>query len=136
MALSNEHDRIALCPEPLDVSAAWHFVNDTEAGGISIFVGTTRADSRDGRKLEALDYEAYFEMANEQMRDLASRARERWPIIRLAMVHRVGRVALGMPSVVIAVSTPHRAEAFEACRWLIDTLKAEMTIWKKDVWSI
>jgi len=74
-------------------------------------------------------------MAKQQMRDLARRARQRWPIVRLALLHRVGRVPLTQPSVLIAVSTPHRAEAFEACRWLIDTLKSEVTIWKKEIWD-
>jgi molybdopterin synthase catalytic subunit len=63
------------------------------------------------------------------------RARDRWPIARLALLHRTGRVGLGEPSVIIAVATPHRAESFEACRWLIDTLKAEVPIWKKEVWG-
>ena len=86
-------------------------------------------------ELTSLDYEAYPEMASRQLEDLAARARARWPILRLALLHRTGRVALGEPSVLIAVSTPHRSEAFDACRWLIDTLKAEAAIWKKEVWE-
>src|SRR2546423_18165 len=74
-------------------------------------------------------------MATKRMHELARRARERWRIVSLAILHRSGRVALGEPSVLIAVACPHRAEAFEACRWLIDTLKAEVAIWKKEVWS-
>ena len=109
---------------------------DAAAGGIDVFIGTTRAETHaDGRELVALDYEAYPEMALSQMRDLARRARARWPVVRLALLHRVGRVAVGQPSVVVAVACPHRAEAFEACRWLIDTLKAEVPIWKKEVWA-
>jgi molybdopterin synthase catalytic subunit len=112
------------------------FWGDAAAGGIDIFIGTTRAErNADGRELVALDYEAYPEMALSQMRELARRARERWPVVRLALLHRVGRVALGQPSVVVAVACPHRGEAFEACRWLIDTLKAEVPIWKKEVWA-
>jgi molybdopterin synthase catalytic subunit len=109
---------------------------DPEAGGVAVFIGTTRAE-RDatGRELVALDYEAYPEMAVSQMRDLARRARERWPVVRLALLHRVGRVAPGEPSVLVAVACPHRAEAFDACRWLIDTLKAEVPIWKREVWD-
>ena len=68
-------------------------------------------------------------------RDLADRARSRWPVVRLSLLHRTGRVPLGDPSVLVAVATPHRADAFEACRYLIDTLKAEAAIWKKEVWS-
>jgi molybdopterin synthase catalytic subunit len=69
------------------------------------------------------------------MRHLAEESRRRWPIVRIVMVHRMGVVKLGQPSVVVAVSTPHRAEAFEACRFLIDQLKAQTTIWKKELWA-
>jgi molybdopterin synthase catalytic subunit len=105
-------------------------------GAVCTFLGVTRAEKRaDGVDLIALDYEAYEQMATEQLHDLARRARERWPIEALTMLHRVGRVNVGEPSVLIAVSTRHRGDAFEACRWLIDTLKAEVAVWKKDVWS-
>ena len=129
-------DWIQLQPEPIEAGAATRFVSVPEAGGIAIFLGTTRAErSADGGALVALDYEAYDVMALERMRDLARRARERWPVRRLAMLHRVGRVALAEPSVLIAVACPHRGEAFDVCRWLIDTLKAEVPIWKKEVWD-
>jgi molybdopterin synthase catalytic subunit len=123
---------------PLDAGRAVQFVTSPDAGGIALFLGTTRAEARsgDGTPLVSLDYEAYDAMALRQLNDLASRARAKWPmILRLAVLHRVGRVGLGEPSVCIAVSTPHRAEAFEVCRWLIDTLKAEVAIWKKEVWQ-
>jgi molybdopterin synthase catalytic subunit len=129
-------DRIALQAEPLDVAAALEFVAAAEAGGINVFLGATRAETAPGgSRLTALDYEAYPEMAEQQLRDLARQARQRWPIVRLALLHRVGRVPLAQPSVLIAVSAPHRAEAFEACRWLIDTLKSEVAIWKKEIWD-
>ncbi|MDB5299474.1 MAG: moaE [Phycisphaerales bacterium] len=127
---------IALSPEPLDSASAAGFVSTPKAGGVAVFLGTTRAEtSPGGLSLLALDYEAYAEMAGPQLADLARRARERWPVIKLVLLHRTGRVALGEPSVVIAVSTPHRAESFDACRWLIDMLKAEVAIWKKEVWD-
>lgn len=129
-------DWVAIDQRPLSVQAAVQFVSVPDAGGIDVFLGTTRAETHaQGQRLLALDYEAYQDMALKQMRDLAARARQRWPIAKLAILHRVGRVALAEPSVIIAVSSPHRAEAFEACRWLIDTLKAEVAIWKKEVWS-
>jgi molybdopterin synthase catalytic subunit len=129
-------DVIALQEEPLDVAAAVGFVCAPQAGGVAVFLGTSRAERRPaGAELVALDYDAYQEMAATQLLELARRARERWPVVKLALLHRTGRVGLGEPSVLVAVSTPHRAEAFEACRWLIDTLKAEATIWKKEVWS-
>ena len=128
-------DWIDITSSPL-TGAAMEFVADPSAGGIAMFLGTTRGETGpDGKQLAALDYEAYPEMATAQLRDLARRARERWPVLKLALLHRTGRVYIGEPSVIIAVSTPHRAEAFEACRWLIDTLKAEAAIWKKEVWA-
>ena len=130
------NDWIELSSEPLSTADVARFVTDAAAGGIDLFLGTTRGQmSDDGKTLLALDYEAYPEMAVEQLRDLARRARLRWPIVKLALLHRIGRVGVGEPSVVIGVSTPHRAEAFEACRWLIDTLKVEVAVWKKEVWA-
>jgi molybdopterin synthase catalytic subunit len=129
-------DWIELSSQPLSADSAIRFVTDPAAGGIDIFLGTTRTEtSPTGKPLVALDYEAYAEMATDQMRALARQARDRWPICKLAILHRTGRVMVGDPSVIIAVSSPHRTEAFEACRWLIDTLKATTTIWKKEVWS-
>lgn len=123
--------------DPLDVAAAAAFVAAPAAGGIDIFLGTTRSETNPstGQKLEALDYEAYGEMAVGQMLDLARRVRERWPVVKCVLHHRVGRVGVTEPSVVIAVSTPHRAEAFEACKWLIDALKKDVTVWKREVWA-
>ncbi|MCS7033488.1 MAG: molybdenum cofactor biosynthesis protein MoaE [Phycisphaerae bacterium] len=127
-------DRIQICPEPF--SWATGELTDPAAGALAVFLGCTRAErAADGRDLLALQYEAYEPMALRQMHDLATAARRRWPIARLIMLHRVGRVELGEPSVLIAVSTPHRNEAFEACRWLIDSLKAEVAVWKKEIWS-
>ena len=131
-----EDDWIELHAEPVAIERVVSFVSSGLAGGIDVFLGTTRAETDPaGRRLVALDYEAYREMAASQLREMAARARERWPIARLAVLHRVGRVEVGRPSVVIAVATPHRAEAFAACRWLIDTLKAEAAIWKKEIWD-
>lgn len=129
-------DWLAIVPDPLPVEEATVFVADPSAGGIALFLGTTREESGDRDwKLIALDYEAYEPMALEQFADLARQARRRWPVVKLVILHRSGRVPVGRPSVLIAVSTPHRNEAFEACRWLIDTLKAQATIWKKEIWS-
>jgi molybdopterin synthase catalytic subunit len=129
-------DWIEISPQPLLVDRAMSFVSAPRAGGVDIFLGTTRAEKHgDGRDLLALDYEAYIEMATQQLHDLSGQAREKWPIVKLAILHRTGRVAIGEPSVIIAVSCPHRADAFEACRWLIDELKQHIAIWKKEVWS-
>jgi molybdopterin synthase catalytic subunit len=129
-------DWIEILPTPLDASAAIARVQSPQAGGIDVFLGTTRAESRaDGTLLVALDYEAYGEMALKRMKELAAEARKQWPIVRLAMLHRTGRVALAEPSVIIAVATPHRAESFATCRWLIDALKKDVPIWKREIWA-
>jgi molybdopterin synthase catalytic subunit len=129
-------DWIEILPTPLDAAAAIAHACAPEAGGIDVFLGTTRAESRaDGTALVALDYEAYGEMALKRMQTLAAEARNQWPIVRLALLHRIGRVALAEPSVIIAVATPHRAESFAACRWLIDALKKDVPIWKREIWA-
>ena len=127
---------IRLTDEPLDIGAAAAAVNDPFAGGVSFFAGTTRAEkSADGRDLLALDYEAYPEMAIRQLEAMEKSAREQWAILRVLIWHRTGRVKVGEPSVIIAVATAHRQEAFEASHWLIDQLKAKAAIWKREVWA-
>jgi len=129
-------DWIEIQAQPLSVERAWAFLNDGSAGGTAFFLGTTRAARNEqGRELLALIYEAYAEMAAKQLADFARRARERWPVVKLVLLHRMGRVEVGEPSVLVGVSTPHRGDAFEACRWLIDTLKADAAIWKQEVWQ-
>src|SRR5262249_51826335 len=120
----------------LPADRAIAYVSDPSAGGIDLFLGTTRAETRsDGRELVALDYEAYPEMAIARMQQLAQDARNQWPIVKIALLHRIGPAKLAEPSVVIAVSTPHRAESFAACKYLIDQLKVDVPIWKKEVWE-
>jgi molybdopterin synthase catalytic subunit len=129
-------DWIEILPTALNVAASVKFVSDAAAGGIDVFLGTTRVEhSPDGRDLVALDYEAYPEMALARMKLLVERARAQWPIVKVAMLHRTGRVAPAEPSVIIAVSCPHRGESFAACKWLIDQLKVDVPIWKKEVWE-
>lgn len=121
---------------PLPLETALASVQDRAAGGIAIFLGTTRAEqSPSGRQLMALHYEAYEEMALAQMKALAECTCDRWPILKMAMLHRVGRVGLTESSVLVAASAPHRAQALEACRFLIDELKKDVAIWKKEIWD-
>ena len=134
--MSSRNDIIELRSMPLEVGGAIDAAGVGDSGAVAVFVGITRRDrNASGGELVALDYEAYREMAEDQMRQLAEEARRRWPIGRVVMLHRTGVVKVGEPSVLVVVSTPHRAEAFEACRFLIDRLKAQATIWKKEVWG-
>lgn len=105
-------------------------------GAIVTFLGSTRVqqDPTLGA-LVRLDYESYRPMAEKQMKDLAAVAGRRWGAERIALLHRLGPVPVGEISVAISVGCPHRAEAFEACRWLIDSLKRDVPIWKKDVFA-
>lgn len=130
-------DRIEIHAEPLDPAAAIAAVADPSAGGVDVFLGTTRGEVRASDRVElvALDYEAYEEMAVAQLRELVTAARARWPIVRCVILHRTGRVGLAEASVLIAVACPHRVAAFEACRFLIDELKKSVAIWKKEVWA-
>ncbi|MEE9294713.1 MAG: molybdenum cofactor biosynthesis protein MoaE [Phycisphaerae bacterium] len=132
-----DDDRIMIVDEPIDRSAVRDHVNgDPAVGGVAVFEGVTRfAEHPQHGELVRLEYESHREMALAQMKKLAEAARRRWGIRRLAMVHRVGPVAIGEPIVIIAVACGHRGEAFDACRFLIDTLKKEVSIWKKEVWA-
>jgi molybdopterin synthase catalytic subunit len=119
---------------PIDHAAIVEQVRSTRAGAVCSFLGTVRELT--GEKQTAwLDYEAYPDMARKKLAELEHEAHSRWPIIELAMVHRLGHLDLGEVSVVVAVSCPHRNDAFEACRWLIDTLKEVVPIWKKERWA-
>ncbi len=125
---------IEITPDPIDHAAVTDRVRSNLAGAVCSFLGTVR-EMTAGRRTASLDYEAYPEMALKTMTDLEAQARARWPVIEMALVHRVGRLELGEISVVVAVSCPHRDQAFEACRWLIDTLKEVVPIWKKEIWA-
>lgn len=119
---------------PIDHAAATEKVRSNLAGAVCVFLGTVR-EMTAGRQTSSLDYEAYPDMALKKMAALEAEARERWPILECSIVHRVGHLDLGEVSVVVAVSTPHRHQAFDACHWLIDTLKDVVPIWKKEVWA-
>ena len=106
-------------------------VEDPATGGVAIFLGRVR-DHAEGREVTKMEYEAYPEMALKKMQEIEDEAKSRWPVKKMVMVHRVGRLQLGEVSVAIAVACPHRNEAFEACRFAIDTLKETVPIWKKE----
>ena len=123
--------RFSVTEGPIDLAALYDAVRDPAAGAIVTFVGTTRNENV-GRRVTRLEYEAFASMAVKEMRRLATQARRRWPLCAVAMAHRLGVVSVGEASVGIAVSAGHRAEAFEACHWLIDRLKEIVPIWKKE----
>lgn len=104
-------------------------------GGLVTFSGIVRPTDREGRPLSHLEYEAYTEMACAEIEKICREIERRWGVTQIAMVHRVGRVEIGEPSVIIAAAAEHRAEAFAACHYLIDTLKETVPIWKKEAMS-
>ncbi len=123
-----------LSEEPLSVDDAVREVASPEAGAIATFVGTTRSHAR-GREVVRLEYEAYEGMAEAEMERIAAELRERYALVEIAIHHRVGVVDVGETSVVIAVSAAHRSDALSACRDAIDTLKATVPLWKKEVYA-
>ena len=127
---------IALTDEPLPVSTATSWAATASSGAVVTFCGVVRdhSDGRDG--VQGLTYEAYEDAATARLTDVAAETRRRWPAVeRVALLHRVGDLALSEPSVVVCVSTPHRAEAFDAARFAIDTLKETVPIWKREHWA-
>ncbi len=123
-----------LSERPLSLEAVVEEVRRDEAGAVATFVGTTRVRSR-GRTVVHLDYEAYGGMAEAEMERIARELEERYDLCEIAIHHRVGRVGIGEPSVVIAVSAPHRQDALAACKDAIDTLKETVPLWKKEVYE-
>jgi len=117
---------------PLDEAEVVSRVIGPDAGGVVTFVGNVRHEAR-RHAIEYLEYEAYPEMAEREMQKIADEAGERWPGTRVAIAHRVGHLSIGEAAVVIVAAAPHRAEAFDACRFAIDTLKRTVPIWKKEV---
>ena len=129
---SREIDLYEVVDHPLSADAITVAVDHPGAGGVVVFSGVVRNET-DGRPVKFLEYEAHPPMAVSKMQEIGSAARARWPgIKRVAMQHRIGRLEIGEASVLIAVSAAHRAEAFEACRYAIDTLKRTVPVWKKE----
>lgn len=126
--------RIAIRDRPLDPAAALAEVERPGAGAIALFVGTVRDHSDDRAGVTHLEYEAFEERVAEAIGVIVDEALARWPILAGVVEHRIGTVELGGPAVVVAVSTAHRQEAFEAARYLIDQLKARAPLWKKEHW--
>jgi molybdopterin synthase catalytic subunit len=120
--------------KPIDLNELVRYVTDPEAGAIVPFIGTTR-NNNEGRKVIALDYEAYPGMAEKELARIGADAAKNWPICKMAIVHRLGPVQIGEASVVIVVSSAHRDAAFAASRFAIEEIKKTVPIWKKEVFE-
>ncbi|MCP4004764.1 MAG: molybdenum cofactor biosynthesis protein MoaE [bacterium] len=129
--VSGGSERSWVRSEPLSMDELLAEVSGPEMGGVVTFTGVVRNIAR-GEEIDHLEYEAYVPMATKEMRKIVDKAQGRWPHVKLAILHRVGRLAIGDAAVMIAAAAPHRAEAFEACRFAIDTLKHTVPIWKKE----
>ncbi|HEY2415552.1 MAG TPA: molybdenum cofactor biosynthesis protein MoaE [Pirellulaceae bacterium] len=125
---------VSLTNAPINTAAVIADVSSNEAGAVVHFLGTTREFTR-GRRTASLDYECYPQMAEKKLAELEAEARRRWPLTGCSIVHRLGHLELGEASIAIAVSSPHRADAFAAGQWLIDTIKEVVPIWKCENWA-
>jgi len=127
-------DIVRLTEEELSVSHIVAEVTDPSCGGISVFVGTTR-DCFEGKAVVSLEYEAYAPMAEREMRAVCADVRARWPVRHVAVVHRLGRVAVCEASIVVAVAAPHRKEAIAAAAHVMEVVKARVPVWKREVYA-
>ncbi len=125
---------IDIVQSPIELNSVVQSVLTPESGAVDVFIGTTRNHSNRKEVLK-LEYEAYEPMALKKMEEISEETRERWDIHNVAIVHRIGEVAIGEASVVIAVSSSHREEAFTACRYIIDRLKERVPIWKREYFA-
>ena len=131
----HDDDWVGLSLEPLPVGLATDWVVLPRCGAVVVFSGTARDHSVDRDDVTLLEYEAYEEHAEPRMRAIVAEARTRWPEVgRLVLLHRTGAVPLSQSAVVVAVSAPHRGEAFDAARFVIDAVKATVPIWKRETW--
>ena len=119
---------------PIDSEAVINLVKTDDSGAINVFIGTVR-NSTQNREVVKLEFEAYESMAVKELQKIADQVKARWPVNEIAIHHRVGELAIGDIPVVIAVSTPHRKQGFEACEFAIDTLKLAVPIWKKEIFA-
>ncbi len=122
---------VSITPHPIDVPPILASVHTLHSGAVNCFIGTVRNHSH-GKRVKAIEYSAYIEMAEKLMAHIEEEMRAQWMLHNIALVHRVGLLQVGEVAVVTAVSSSHRAVAFEACRYAIDRIKAEVPIWKKE----
>jgi len=132
--LSQQPDLVAVSADPVDIAAVVSAVSAPDAGAVVLFVGTVRDHSPGRTGVTHLEYETYDEQVIDKITEVVDEVRGRWPVRRVAAIHRVGELGVGEVSIVVAVSSPHRGDAFEAGRYLIDEIKAGAPIWKKEHW--
>ncbi len=125
---------IKIFQEPINVNEVVDNVKSNAAGAIDVFIGTVR-DKTSEKEVSKLDFEAYESMAIKEIEKIVLKAKNKWPVQKMSIYHRKGILDVGDVAVVIAVSTPHRKDAFEACQFAIDTLKETVPIWKKEVFA-
>ncbi len=125
----------AIVDGQIDVAALIHAAQRSDCGAISTFVGITRVDESDGASVEYLEYEAYRPMADRKLEEIGAEIEDRWEVGHVSIVHRLGRVDPGEPSVLIVIASPRRGPAFEASRYAIERIKEIVPIWKREVWS-
>lgn len=134
MTATTDQTVCRITTDPIDAQELIAAVQTAADGAVCVFYGVVREDSRN-KKVRFLEYDAYPEMAEKKMRQILEEVRVRWPEQRAAIIHRIGKLGIGEASVVIAVGSPHRGESFEACRYVIDRVKQEVPIWKKEVFT-
>ena len=125
---------IQVTREPLDPEAITAAARDDASGGVVTFLGTTRNETG-GRRVLYLEYEAYEDMAGKMLARIADEVAAKWGIHRASIAHRFGRLEIGEVSLVVAVASPHRVAAFEACQYVVDRIKENVPIWKKEVFE-
>ncbi len=122
---------VKITESPLDINEALNHVQAPDCGGTTVFIGTVRNENN-GKKVSAIEYTAFKEMAEKELGKIVEEAMSQWKLGKVYVAHRVGKLVIGEPSVVVAVSSAHRAETFEACRFIIEALKKTVPIWKKE----
>jgi molybdopterin synthase catalytic subunit len=125
---------IELTEDKIRIDEVMQLVESPNAGAIDVFIGTVRNETK-GKKVIRLEFEAYKSMAILELEKIKARAQDKWPILKIAIIHAVGVLEIGDIPVVIAVSTAHRDAAFEACKYVIDELKKSVPIWKKEIFE-
>ncbi len=125
---------ILLTSAPIDVASALSYLQTTQAGAVDLFLGVVR-DNTQNRPVDRLEYEAYDRMALSEMQKIVDAAHQRWALLGYVVIHRTGTLLIGEMAVLIGVATAHRADAFDACRYIIDTIKQTVPIWKKEIFT-